>query len=77
MIEVLLHAFGERQMRRVLVVVVLLEDGNIRFRERFDDAARDGGLARAGAAADADDERLAVSGDGGCSFVEGPGTEDA
>jgi hypothetical protein len=29
MIEVLLHALGEREMRRVFVVVILLEDGDV------------------------------------------------
>jgi hypothetical protein len=29
MIEVLLDAFGEREMRRVFVIVVLLEDGDV------------------------------------------------
>ncbi len=58
MIEVLLHALGEREMRRVLVVVVLLEDGNVRFRERLDDPPGDGCFAGAGAAADADDQGL-------------------
>jgi hypothetical protein len=58
MIEVLLDALGEREMRRVFVVVVLLKDRDVRFRKRLDNPPRDGGLPGPSPAAYADDERL-------------------
>jgi hypothetical protein len=57
MVEVLLRAFLERQAGQVAVVAVLLEDDDAQRRQRGDDAAGDGGLAGAGPAADADDQR--------------------
>jgi hypothetical protein len=55
MIEIHLHAFREGHGGIIAIVVVLLQNDDIRFRKRFDDAPRDRGLARAGPAADPDD----------------------
>jgi hypothetical protein len=60
MIEILLGALFERELREVFVVVVLLEDDDVRFGNGFDDAAGDRGLARAGAAANPDNQGPAV-----------------
>ena len=60
MIEVLLHPLLKRHARIIFVVVVLLENDNVRFGECFDDPGRDRGFARASAAADADNERTAI-----------------
>jgi len=62
MIEIELHALFERELGEALVIVVLLEDDDVCFRKRFDNAAGDGGLAGAGASADADDEGPRVEG---------------
>lgn len=59
MIEILLHALGEWKMGRVFIVVILLQNRNIRFRERFNNPARNGGLPCSGATADSDDQRFA------------------
>ena len=68
MIEVLLHPFFEPHTRIVFVVVVLLEDDDVRFGERFDDAGCNGGLAGARAAANANNQWTAIEGaDGGLS----------
>jgi len=55
MIEIEFDAFFEGKLREAFVVIVLLEDDDVGFGERFDDAAGDGGLAGAGASADSDD----------------------
>jgi hypothetical protein len=60
MIEIHLHAFGERHPGIIAVVIVLLQNHYVRFGKRLDDASRDGGLARAGAAANANDQRPAI-----------------
>jgi hypothetical protein len=62
MIEVLLHALFERHARIIFVVVVLLENDNVRLGKRFDDSRRNGGFAGAGAAANANDQWTAVEG---------------
>src|SRR5271156_5788599 len=60
MIEIHLHAFGEGHPRIIAVVIVLLQNYDVRFGKRFDDAPRDGGLAGAGAAANSNDKRPAI-----------------
>jgi hypothetical protein len=68
MIEVLLHPLFEWHAGIVLVVAVLLEDDDVRFGERFDDACCNGGLTGASAAANANDQWTAVErADGGLS----------
>jgi hypothetical protein len=49
----------------VFVVVVLLENNDVRFRERFDDSCCNGGLTGAGAAANANDQWTAIEGTDG------------
>jgi hypothetical protein len=56
MIEIDFDAFFVGEVRIILVVVVLLENRDAFLRKRLDDAARDRGLARPGAAADADNQ---------------------
>ncbi|MGA7841831.1 MAG: hypothetical protein WCA34_12975, partial [Candidatus Acidiferrales bacterium] len=51
---------GERHPRIIAIIIVLLQDDYVRFRKRFNDSPGDGGLARAGAAANADDQRPAI-----------------
>jgi hypothetical protein len=59
-IKVLLHPFFERHSRIVFVVIVLLENDNVRFGKRFDDPSRDRSLAGASAAANANDQWTAI-----------------
>jgi hypothetical protein len=54
-VEIELHALFKGKFGEPFVVIVLLEDDDVCFRECFDDAAGDGGLAGAGASADSDD----------------------
>jgi hypothetical protein len=65
MIEVLLHPLFKRHARIVFVVVVLLENNDVRFGERFDDSCCNGGLTGAGAAANANDQWTAIEGTDG------------
>ncbi len=61
MIEVYPLAVFEREIREILVVVVLLEDQHARRRERLDDPVGDGSLPRTGTTADADNQRAGPS----------------
>ena len=65
MIEVLFHPFFKRHARIVFVVVVLLENNDVRFGQRFDDSCCNGGLTGAGAAANANDQWTAIEGTDG------------
>ena len=60
MIEVLFHPLFQRHARIIFVVVVLLENNNVRFGERFDDPGCDRGFAGASAAANANNQRTAI-----------------
>ena len=60
MIEILLHPLFKGHTRIVFVVVVLLENDDVRFRQRFNDPGCDRSFAGAGAAANADYQRSRV-----------------
>jgi hypothetical protein len=45
MVEIHFDALFEGKLRKTLVVIVLLENNDVFFREGFDDPAGDGGLA--------------------------------
>jgi hypothetical protein len=60
MIEIHLNALSERHPGIIAVIIVLLQNYDVCFGKRFDDSPRDGGLARAGAAANANDQRPAI-----------------
>jgi hypothetical protein len=62
MIEVLLHSSFEWHARVIFVVVVLLENDDVRFGECLDDSGCNSGFAGAGAAANPDNQRTAIEG---------------
>jgi hypothetical protein len=59
-VEVNLDALFVGKLREILVVIVLLKDEDVLFREGFDEPARDGRFPRTGSSANPDNQRLAA-----------------
>ncbi len=56
MVEIDLHPLFEGKLGKTFVVIILLQNDDVRFRKRFDEVAGNGRFPRAGPSANSDDQ---------------------